>query len=133
VLAELTKVPDTGASAWRVQFDSLRARPHTYFPLVIVDTASDVIVGAGTLFIEHKFLRGLGSVGHIEDIAVSKTQRGRKLGLSVIRALTYISDRYGCYKTILNCSDDNIRQWPFFAPLFLCSLGAQLSTRSAVS
>jgi glucosamine-phosphate N-acetyltransferase len=74
-----------------------------------VDKASDQIVGVGTVFIERKFLRGLGSVGHIEDIAVDKNQQGKKLGLRIIQALTHISENSGCYKTILNCSEDNIR------------------------
>lgn len=58
---------------------------------------------------EQKFTRNLGRVGHIEDIAVDKSMQGRKLGLRIIQALTGISETTGCYKTILNCSDENIR------------------------
>ncbi|KAF8882090.1 acyl-CoA N-acyltransferase [Infundibulicybe gibba] len=90
---------------------AIRAAPKTYYTLVIVDKSSDQIVGVGTVFIERKFLRGLGSVGHIEDIAVDKQQQGKKLGLRIIQALTHISEASNCYKTILNCSDDNI---PFY-------------------
>ena len=44
----------------------------------------------------------------IEDIApVKKSMQGRKLGLRVIQVLTAISEGAGCYKTILNRSDDN--------------------------
>lgn len=60
---------------------------------------------------EKKFLRGLGTVGHIEDIVVDKNQQGKKLGLRVIQALTGISEGLGAYKTILNCSDHNIREF----------------------
>ncbi|KAF7798091.1 hypothetical protein EIP86_009305 [Pleurotus ostreatoroseus] len=111
VLSVLTVVSDPGAVAWRAQFEALRAAAHTYYSLVIVDRASDRIVAVGTVFVERKFLRGLGSVGHIEDIAVDATQQGKKLGLRVIQALTAISENSGCYKTILNCSDKNI---PFY-------------------
>jgi glucosamine-phosphate N-acetyltransferase len=69
------------------------------------------------VFIERKFLRNLGKVGHIEDIAVSKDMQGKKLGFRVIQALTGISESVGCYKTILNCSDDNIRGSRVF---FIC-------------
>jgi len=89
----------------------MRVTPCTYYSIVILDKASDKIVGVGTVFIERKFLRGLGSVGHIEDIAVDKSQQGKKLGLRIIQALTSISENSGCYKTILNCSDANIREW----------------------
>jgi glucosamine-phosphate N-acetyltransferase len=89
----------------------MRAAPETYYALVILDRASDKIIGVGSLFIERKFLRGLGRAGHIEDIAVDKQQQGKKVGLRVINALTYISESIGCYKTILNCSESNIREW----------------------
>ncbi|KAL6303788.1 acyl-CoA N-acyltransferase [Sparassis latifolia] len=111
VLSVLTVVTDPGEDAWLAQFHALRACPRTYYTIVIVDKPTDRIVAVGTVFIEHKFLRGLGSVGHIEDIAVDKSQQGRKLGLRIIQALTGISENSGCYKTILNCSDSNI---PFY-------------------
>ncbi|KAI0746777.1 acyl-CoA N-acyltransferase [Daedaleopsis nitida] len=111
ILSVLTVVTDPGEEAWRVQFEALRASARTYYPIVIVDKASDRIVAVGTVFIERKFLRGLGCVGHIEDIAVDKSQQGKKLGLRIIQALTGISENSGCYKTILNCSDSNI---PFY-------------------
>ncbi|KAJ7054124.1 acyl-CoA N-acyltransferase [Mycena amicta] len=111
VLSVLTVATDLGEAAWVSQFHAMRGAPNTYYALVIVDKASDRIVGAGTLFIERKFLRGLGSVGHIEDIAVDKAQQGKKLGLRIILALTHISEANGCYKTILNCSDANV---PFY-------------------
>ncbi|KZT25983.1 acyl-CoA N-acyltransferase [Neolentinus lepideus HHB14362 ss-1] len=111
VLSVLTIVSDPGEAAWVAQFHAMRALPKTYYTIVIVDKTSDVIVAVGTVFIERKFLRGLGSVGHIEDIAVDKRQQGKKLGLRIIQSLTVISERSGCYKTILNCSNDNI---PFY-------------------
>lgn len=111
VLTVLSVVNDLGEEAWVNQFQAMRAVPGAYYSLVIVDNASDRIVGVGTVFIERKFLRGLGSVGHIEDIAVDKNQQGKRLGLRIIQALTHISENSGCYKTILNCSDDNI---PFY-------------------
>jgi hypothetical protein len=87
------------------------ASPPVYYSLVIVDRKSDAVVAVGTVFLERKFLRGLGVVGHIEDIAVDKSQQGKKLGLRVIQALTGISERQGAYKTILNCSTANV---PFY-------------------
>jgi len=111
VLSVLTVVTDPGEAAWVAQFNAFRACPRTYYGIVIVDKNTDRIVAVGTVFIERKFLRGLGSVGHIEDIAVDKSQQGRKLGLRIIQALTGISENSGCYKTILNCSDSNI---PFY-------------------
>lgn len=111
VLSVLTVVTDPGEDAWVAQFQAFKAAAKTYYSIVIVDKASDRIVAVGTAFIERKFLRGLGSVGHIEDIAVDERQQGKKLGLRIIQALTGISENSGCYKTILNCSDKNIREY----------------------
>jgi len=98
----------------------LCAAPRTNFTLVIIDKPTDQIVAVGSVFIEHKFLRGLGSVGHIEDIAVNPKVQGKKLGLRVIQALTGISERQGCYKTILNCSDKNIRECFLVFKISMC-------------
>jgi len=37
--------------------------------------------------------------------------QGKKLGLRIIQALTHVSETVGCYKTILNCNENNI---PFY-------------------
>lgn len=135
MLSVLTVVTDPGEEAWRAQFEACRAAPRTYYTIVIVDKNTDRIVAVGTVFIERKFLRGLGSVGHIEDIAVDKNQQGKKLGLRIVRALTSISENSGCYKTILNCSDTNIRAYPIalVAVLFLTHTCVQPSTRSVAT
>ncbi|KAF8898045.1 glucosamine 6-phosphate N-acetyltransferase [Gymnopilus junonius] len=111
VLSVLTSTPDLTEAQYAQAFDRLRSCPDTYFTLVIVARETDQIVGVGSVFLEQKFTRNLGTVGHIEDIAVDKSMQGRKLGLRIINALTGISERMGCYKTILNCSDANV---PFY-------------------
>jgi len=111
VLAVLTSTPDLTAEQYIQAFETLRSCPNTYYTVVIVSRETDTIVGVGSIFMEQKFTRNLGRVGHIEDIAVDKSMQGRKLGLRVIQALAGISEATGCYKTILNCSDENI---PFY-------------------
>ena len=108
VLSVLTQALDVGAEAWAAQFETMRSES-SYYILVIVSRETDHIVGAGGIFLERKFLRGLGRVGHIEDIAIAREMQGKKLGLRIIQALTHISEEVGCYKTILNCNENNIR------------------------
>lgn len=118
VLEALTKVPDPGAEAWLRQFQlQQQAKPASYYTLAILDTATDTLVAVGTLFIEHKFIRGLGSCGHIEDIAVDASTQGKGLGKKLIRALTALSEALGTYKVILDCSDENKRESPTSARL----------------
>jgi len=109
LLSILSQTPDVGADAWASQFHELRDIPTTYYILVVVSRETDQIVASGGVFIERKFIRDLGRVGHIEDIAVAREMQGKKLGLRIIQALAYIAEGVGCYKTILNCSDANIR------------------------
>ena len=104
----LTQAPDVGAEAWAAQFQAMRTEPAAYYVIVVVSRETDQIVASGGVFVERKFLRGLGRVGHIEDIAVAREMQGKKLGLRMIQALTQISEDVGCYKTILNCNENNI-------------------------
>ncbi|KAF8965462.1 hypothetical protein BDZ97DRAFT_2074736 [Flammula alnicola] len=114
VLSVLTSTPELSVEQYEQAFATLLSCPNTYYTLVIVSRETDSIVGVGSVFLEQKFTRNLGRVGHIEDIAVDKSMQGRKLGLRVIQALTGISEKVGCYKTILNCSDANIREYCLF-------------------
>ncbi|KAG8896959.1 hypothetical protein FRB99_008545 [Tulasnella sp. 403] len=120
VLSVLSPSPTPTEGAYKTHFETLRkinqtttslGLPPTYVVIAIVTKKDDQIVATGTLFLEHKFLRGLSLVGHIEDIAVDKAVQGKKLGFRVVTALTEISEGVGAYKTILNCSNDNI---PFY-------------------
>ncbi|PPQ89825.1 hypothetical protein CVT25_007526 [Psilocybe cyanescens] len=122
VLSVLTSTSTLSESQYFQAFESLRACPNTYFTLVIVSRETDQIVGVGSVFLEQKFTRNLGKVGHIEDIAVDKSTQGRKLGLRIIQALSGISENAGCYKTILNCSDANIRMC-YLTVLWQCTDG----------
>jgi len=45
-------------------------------------------------------------VGHIEDVVVDKKYQGKKIGEQVIMYLLEESKAKGCYKTILDCSDE---------------------------
>jgi len=69
------------------------------------------IVGAATIFIEQKFINEGGKVGHIEDVAVRKKYQGKGIGQEIVKALVQYSKKKGCYKTILDCSDELV---PFY-------------------
>ena len=63
------------------------AMKNTYKILVIFDVKKQEVIGAGSLIIEHKFIRQLGTAGHIEDIVVKPGYRGKNLGLRLIEVL----------------------------------------------
>ncbi len=74
--------------------------------IIAVAVLEDKIVGAATLLIEQKFIHKGGLVGHIEDVVVDRNFQGKKIGKKIIEYLLEHSKNRGCYKTILDCSDD---------------------------
>lgn len=114
LLAGLTLAPDHGLADYQTRFELLRLinqptpdRP-TYTIICIVRKSDDKLVASGSLFLEQKFIRAGGTVGHIEDIVVDPDVRGKSLGRQLIRILTETSERLGAYKTILDCKQENI-------------------------
>ena len=77
-----------------------------YCVIVGEDNTTHEIVLSGTILIEKKFIHSGGIVGHIEDIMVKSTRRKDGLGKVLIESLITIGKEKGCYKIILDCSDD---------------------------
>jgi glucosamine-phosphate N-acetyltransferase len=69
------------------------------------------VIGATTLLIEQKFIHDGGKVGHIEDVVVRKEFQGKGVGKKIVNALLKYAKKKGCYKTILDCSDELV---PFY-------------------
>jgi len=74
---------------------------------VAVSTSNTV--GTASLLIEQKINGRVA--GHIEDVVVSKSHRGRGIGGSLIKDLIRVAKKEQCYKVILSCSDKNV---PFY-------------------
>ncbi|KAJ3164910.1 Glucosamine-phosphate N-acetyltransferase-like protein [Geranomyces variabilis] len=111
VLSQLTTVGKMSKGLFMERYSYLKAHNHEYFTIVIEDTKRQLIVGAGTILVERKFVHMNGLVGHIEDIVTHSEYRGLNLGKLVIETLKYIGKMTGCYKIILDCNDKNI---PFY-------------------
>jgi glucosamine-phosphate N-acetyltransferase len=86
-----------GEDIWEERCEWLRSRSDTYFVLVVVDS-EDRVVASGTILLERKFIHNLGVVGHIEDLAVARDQKGKKMGLRVLEALVHVANCNGAYK-----------------------------------
>ncbi|KAJ1502975.1 Glucosamine-phosphate N-acetyltransferase-like protein [Coelomomyces lativittatus] len=110
-LSDLTVVVDVTKDQFKSRFHELLQTQNTYYIIVIEDTARSRIVGSGTIFVERKFIRGLGLAGHIEDIVVLKSYRKLQFGKTIITALQSIAKNVGCYKVILDCAERNV---PFY-------------------
>ena len=83
--------------------------PDIYKIIVIHDLKLNKVIGCGSLICEKKFIRSLGTAAHIEDIVVREEYRGKNLGLRLIELLKKLAVVNGCYKTILDCEEKNIK------------------------
>ena len=92
-------------------FDKISKNPDYVIYVAINDGK---VIGATTLLIEQKFIHDGGKVGHIEDVVVRKEYQGKRVGTKIVNALLKYAEKKGCYKTILDCTDDLI---PFYENL----------------
>jgi glucosamine-phosphate N-acetyltransferase len=84
-------------------FEKINSNPDH---IIIVAELEGKIVGATTLLIEPKFIHQGGMAGHIEDVAIDKNFQRQKIGTKIITHILEIAKNKGCYKTILDCTDD---------------------------
>ena len=74
--------------------------------LIAIAEIDGKVVGSTTLLIEQKFIHNGGLVGHIEDVVVDKNFQGQKIGEKIMKYLLEIAKKQGCYKTILDCTEE---------------------------
>ncbi len=79
--------------------------------VIYVAVENSEVVGSASILIEQKFIHDGGKVGHIEDVAVRKEFQGKGIGKQIVVALLKYAEKQGCYKTILDCTDELI---PFY-------------------
>lgn len=101
-------------------FEKINSNPDY---IIAVAELGGEIVGSTTLLIEQKFIHDGGLVGHIEDVVVNKDFQGQKIGEKIMKYLLEIAKSRGCYKTILDCTDD---VKPFYEKLGFKHVGNEL-------
>lgn len=124
-LRVLTFIGDVSEERFQERYDWMDTQAKGGYYIIVIEAAG-VIVGTGALIVERKLcvinpvscplfrisltcicsIHNLGTIGHIEEIAVRQDQQGKKLGLKLLNALDSVAINIGCYKTILNCSED---------------------------
>ena len=70
---------------------------------LLIDDSTKNIIGTGTLLFEQKFINNGGIVAHIEDVIISKEEKGKGYGTYLLEHLINKSREKKCYKIILNC------------------------------
>jgi glucosamine-phosphate N-acetyltransferase len=116
-LSEASNIDKNKAEA---VFEKINTNPDYIIAVAEIDGK---IVGSTTLLIESKFIHNGGLVGHIEDVVVNKEYQGQKIGEKIMKFLLEISKKRGCYKTILDCTDD---VKPFYEKLGFKQVASEL-------
>ncbi|KAF3954089.1 hypothetical protein CMV_020518 [Castanea mollissima] len=106
-MRQLTICDSVSDKDFEDRFRELIALGDDHIISVIEDESPGKIIATGSIFIEKKFLRNCGKVGHIEDVVVDSNARGLKLGKKIIAFLTKHAHLMGCYKVILDCGLEN--------------------------
>ncbi|CAN0879507.1 Glucosamine 6-phosphate N-acetyltransferase [Linum grandiflorum] len=107
LLQQLSVCDSVSDKDFEERFHELSSYGDDHLICVIEDDSKGKIVATGCVFVEKKFLRNCGKVGHIEDVVVDSSARGLHLGKKVVDFLTDHARSKGCYKVILDCSDGN--------------------------
>ena len=102
-LDSLRKASDIDRNKADEIFEKINSNPDH---LVVVAELDGKIVRSTTLLIEPKFIHKGGVVGHIEDVVIDKKFQGQKIGEKIMKYLLEFAKNRGCYKTILDCTDD---------------------------
>ncbi|KAL5285466.1 GNPNAT1 family protein [Megaselia abdita] len=113
LLGQLTATGTVTKTQFLTRFSQMKALGD-YYVTVIEDTRSKTIIGAASLVIERKFIRGCGLRGRLEDVVVNNTYRGKQLGKLIVVTVTLLANHLGCYKMSLDCKDKLI---PFYTSL----------------
>uniref|UniRef100_A0A0C9S4U9 Glucosamine 6-phosphate N-acetyltransferase n=1 Tax=Wollemia nobilis TaxID=56998 RepID=A0A0C9S4U9_9CONI len=107
LLRQLSVCGNVSQQEFTNRFQELQGLGDDHVISVIEDTDQNRIVATGTIFVERKFMRTCGKVGHIEDVVVDSSVRGKHLGHKILRFLKEHARVNGCYKVILDCSVEN--------------------------
>ncbi|CAK9179156.1 unnamed protein product [Ilex paraguariensis] len=107
LLQQLTTCGDVSDTEFQERFHDLSSYGDDHLIGIIEDDGTGKIIATGSLFIEKKFIRNCGKVGHIEDVVVDSNARGMQLGKKIVGFLTDHARSMGCYKVILDCSVEN--------------------------
>ena len=102
-LDSLSKASDLDSGSARAILERAVADPSRE---VFVAESDGRVIGSLTLLVEEKFIHGGGMAGHIEDVAVDGRAQGRGVGRMLVEHALREAKARGCYKTVLDCSDD---------------------------
>jgi N-acetylglutamate synthase-like GNAT family acetyltransferase len=77
--------------------------------IIYVYEKDNIIIACGTLLIEYKLTHGGCKMGHIENIFVEESHRGKGFGTEIVNFLKNELKNKKCYRIDLICSEDKYK------------------------
>ncbi|KAK2958539.1 putative Glucosamine 6-phosphate N-acetyltransferase [Blattamonas nauphoetae] len=106
LLSHLTTVTPMTDEEWNSRFEEINSLPHVYYICLVIETTTNRIASAASIFFERKFIHNRGICGHIEEVVTHPDFRKKGLGKAVITHLLNMAhETYGCYKVLLSCKE----------------------------
>lgn len=105
LLSQLTISPEPEYNLFQRRVTELNER-NLEKVFVVEYLPESKIIATITAFIEMKFIHNLGKICHVEDVVVDNEFRKKKLGTKLISLVKEFAEKEGCYKIILDCSDE---------------------------
>ncbi|KAJ8906612.1 hypothetical protein NDN08_003105 [Rhodosorus marinus] len=121
VLQQLTASPKVERQVFEKLLEEVKGDGYYHWMVVEVD---GLVVGCGSLVVERKLIHSCGLVGHVEDIVVDESFRGKGAGKALLEKLSGKAKEVGCYKATLDCQDDRV---PFYEKCNYKRRGAQMA------
>ena len=111
LLSELTNTPNFDFENWEKQINLIK--DNNYHNIFVIEDAGKIIASI-TILIELKIIRNLKNVCHIEDLVISKENRGKGISKKLLDYCIDYSKKENCYKIILNCNEKLIKFYEKF-------------------
>ena len=69
---------------------------------------NNILIGAGTILLEKKFIHNISLYAHLEDIIIKKEYQSNGYGKLLINSLIKICQEKKCFKILLDCNKNLI-------------------------
>ena len=113
-LDTLSNLRETGNLSLEKQIDILDKINFQDGHIFVAIKDNKEIISTSTILIEQKYIRNGAKIGHIEDVATNKNYEGKGIGKKVVEECISYAKKRGCYKVILDCSDELINFYNYF-------------------
>lgn len=99
---------DLNQTQWEAWYDIYDESYKEVFLGTVEDVnLGEIVVCSAALLYEEKVFHNMGKAAHLEDVSVLPKYQGLGIGKALIKYMIDQAKSMGCYKLILNCSENN--------------------------